>query len=62
MGGTLAGGKKARETNLAKDPNYYFKLGRKSWENGKRPTGGFTNNPELAKRASKIAHAKKKLK
>lgn len=47
MAGTIAGGKKAAEKNLAKDPNFYAKIGRKGGQNGK--TGGFAANPELAR-------------
>lgn len=47
MAGTKAGGQKARDKNLAKDPNFYAKIGAKGGKNGK--TGGFAANPELAR-------------
>lgn len=47
MAGTPLGGKKAAAKNLAKDPNFYAKIGRKGGQNGK--TGGFAANPELAR-------------
>ena len=39
MAGTKAGGKKAAQKNLAKDPNFYAKIGAKGGRNGR--TGGF---------------------
>ena len=39
MAGTVAGGKKAAAKNLAKDPNFYAKIGAKGGANGN--TGGF---------------------
>ena len=47
MAGTKAGGSKAAQKNLAKDPNFYAKIGRKGGQNGH--TGGFAANPELAR-------------
>jgi len=47
MAGTKAGGKKAAEKNLAKNPNFYAEIGRKGGKNGH--TGGFAANPELAR-------------
>ncbi|OYX53043.1 hypothetical protein B7Y92_04170 [Candidatus Saccharibacteria bacterium 32-50-13] len=47
MAGTKAGGLKAREKNLSRDPNFYAKIGRKGGMNGH--TGGFAANPELAR-------------
>lgn len=47
MAGTIAGGKKAAAKNLAKDPNFYAKIGAKGGRNGR--TGGFAANPELAR-------------
>jgi hypothetical protein cdiviTM7_01565 len=38
---------KAAQKNLAKDPNFYAKIGRKGGQNGH--TGGFAANPELAR-------------
>jgi len=47
MAGTKAGGMKAAAKNLAKDPNFYAKIGAKGGKNGR--TGGFAANPELAR-------------
>lgn len=47
MAGTKAGGQKAAQKNLAKDPNFYAKIGQKGGRNGR--TGGFAANPELAR-------------
>lgn len=47
MAGTAAGGKKAAEKNLARDPNFYAKIGAKGGTMGH--TGGFAANPDLAR-------------
>jgi len=47
MAGTVAGGRKAAEKNLQRDPNFYAKIGAKGGQNGH--TGGFAANPELAR-------------
>lgn len=47
MAGTKIGGMKAAKKNLAKDPNFYAKIGRKGGQNGH--TGGFAANPQLAR-------------
>ena len=47
MAGTKAGGLKAAKKNLARDPQFYAKIGAKGGKNGK--TGGFAANPELAR-------------
>lgn len=47
MAGTKEGGRKAAEKNLARDPAFYAKIGRKGGVNGH--TGGFAANPELAR-------------
>ncbi len=47
MAGTKAGGLKAAQKNLQKDPNFYAKIGAKGGKNGR--TGGFAANPELAR-------------
>jgi general stress protein YciG len=47
MAGTKAGGQKAAAKNLAKDPNFYAKIGSKGGRSGH--TGGFAANPELAR-------------
>jgi hypothetical protein len=47
MAGTKAGGLKAAQKNLQKDPNFYAKIGAKGGKMGH--TGGFAANPELAR-------------
>ncbi len=47
MAGTKEGGKKAAAKNLARDPKFYAKIGKKGGENGH--TGGFAANPDLAR-------------
>ena len=47
MAGTKAGGLKAAQKNLKKDPDFYAKIGAKGGRNGH--TGGFAANPELAR-------------
>lgn len=47
MAGTKAGGIKAAQKNLAKDPDFYAKIGAKGGKSGR--TGGFAANPELAR-------------
>lgn len=47
MAGTKEGGRKAAAKNLARDPFFYAKIGKKGGHNGK--TGGFAANPELAR-------------
>lgn len=47
MAGTKAGGLKAKAKNLAKDPNFYAKIGAKGGKVG--TTGGFAANPALAR-------------
>ena len=47
MSGTKIGGLKAREKNLASDPDFYKKIGRIGGKNS--TTGGFAANPELAR-------------
>lgn len=66
MAGTKIGGQKARDKNLARDPDFYRKIGRKGGANGH--TGGFAANPELARiagakggRISRRGKAKPKL-
>ena len=51
MAGTKAGGRKAAEKNLQRDPYFYAKIGRKGGQMGH--TGGFAANPELARIAGK---------
>ena len=47
MAGTSAGGKLAAAKNLARDPDFYAKIGAKGGRKGH--TGGFAANPELAR-------------
>lgn len=47
MAGTKEGGRKAAAKNLAKDPNFYAKIGAAGGRNGR--TGGFAANPALAR-------------
>ena len=47
MAGTHAGGKLTAQKNLAKDPDFYKKIGAIGGRNGN--TGGFAANPELAR-------------
>lgn len=42
MAGTKAGGQKAAAKNLAKDPNFYAKIGARGGQNGR--TGGFASS------------------
>ena len=51
IAGTHEGGIKARDKNLAKDPDHYRKIGAKGGRNGH--TGGFYANPELAREAGR---------
>lgn len=47
MGGTKAGGLKARDTNLKSNPNFYSEMGKLGGSSGN--TGGFYKRQELAK-------------
>lgn len=47
MAGTKAGGQKAVAKILARDPNFYARIGAKGGRNGH--TGGFAANPQLAR-------------
>ena len=47
MAGTKAGGLKAAAKNLARDPDFYARIGCIGGKNG--TTGGFAANRELAK-------------
>lgn len=52
MAGTKAGGLKARDTNLKRQGNdFYKRIGAIGGRNGH--TGGFASNPALAKRAGR---------
>jgi general stress protein YciG len=50
MAGTLAGGKKAAAANLARDPDFYKKIGGKGGAT-KNPLKGFGGNKERARTA-----------
>lgn len=52
MAGTLAGGRKAAAANLAKDPDFYKKIGAKGGAAGN--TGGFYVNRKLASKVGRI--------
>lgn len=56
MPGTKSGAIKARDKNLAKNPNFYQELGKLSqiaWEkNGRKPRGFATMSPERLKEVS----------
>ena len=45
MAGTKAGGQKAAAKNLAKDPNFYAKIGAKGGKNG--TTGGISRRKKV---------------
>lgn len=47
MAGTKEGGRKAAAKNLARDPDFYKKIGAKGGKNG--TTGGFAFDRELAR-------------
>ena len=58
MAGTKAGGLKAAAKNLARDPDFYAKIGRIGGRNG--TTGGFAANRELAQIAGQKGGRKSK--
>lgn len=59
MGGTVAGGLKARETMYKlHGRDFYANIGRIGGKNGH--TGGFASNPELAKRAGSVGGKRSK--
>lgn len=58
MAGNPAGGRKTRDINLAKDPDYYVKLGRLGGKTPKTKPHGFMVNRELASRVGAIGGAK----
>lgn len=64
MSNTTAGGKKVAETNLAKDPDYYKKLGALGGSTVTKNTKlkGFGTNRELAKEAGRIGGQRSKRK
>lgn len=58
MAGTKAGGLKAATKNLARDPDFYAKIGKIGGKNG--TTGGFAANRELARIAGQKGGRKSK--
>lgn len=57
MGGTRAGGLKAKKTNFERQgKDFYKRIGAIGGRNGH--TGGFASNPELAKQAGRIGGLK----
>jgi len=64
MAGTIAGGKKAAATNIARHgKDFYKNIGRIGGKNG--TTGGFAANPELARivgaKGGRISRRRKKV-
>ena len=57
MAGNKIGGLKARDKNLANNPNFYKDIGLKGGTAIKTKPGGFAADPELASRAGKIGGA-----
>lgn len=57
MAGTRIGGLKAREKNLAKDPDFYKKIGQRGGK-AKSPYKGFGSNKYLAVVAGKVGGTK----
>jgi len=51
MAGTKLGGKLAAQKNLARDPDFYAKIGKIGGMRSR--TGGFAANPELARIAGR---------
>ena len=60
MAGTVAGGIKARDKNLANDPEFYKRIGSKGGHNS--TTGGFASSRELAVRAGRLGGLKSRRK
>jgi len=62
MAGKVFGGKKNAEKNLARDPQFYARIGAIGGRKGK--TGGFAANPELARiagaKGGRISRRRKK--
>lgn len=51
MSGTKEGGRKAYQTNLSKNPDFYKiigAIGGRAYKHGTSPPRGFAANPELA--------------
>lgn len=63
MAGTVLGGKKAAAKNIARDPQFYARIGAIGGRKGK--TGGFAANPELARiagaKGGRISRRRKKV-
>jgi len=60
MSGTKIGGQRARDKNLAKDPDFYKKIGQRGGQLSR--TGGFYANRELASTAGRIGGLKSRRK
>lgn len=64
MAGTKAGGLKAAAKNLAKDPNFYKRIGSDGGKAGVGQLKGFAANPELARiagaKGGKVSKRRKK--
>jgi general stress protein YciG len=59
MSGTTAGGIKTRNKNLAKDPDFYIKMGRTGGL--RKVPKGFAKNHDLAVKAGKKGGSSKKV-
>lgn len=57
MPGTKEGGLKARDRNLARDPEFYKRIGRLGGKAPNKTPKGFAANRELASSAGKIGGA-----
>lgn len=64
MSGTITGGVKARDKNLAKDPEFYRRIGALGGAAGRGPgcTKGFAGDRELARRAGRLGGMKSRRK
>lgn len=60
MAGTIEGGRKAAARNIAREPNFYSRIGSLGGKNGN--TGGFAANRELARIAGAKGGRKSRLK
>lgn len=59
MAGNKIGGLKAAETNKQKyGSDFYHNLGKLSWKDPNRKTGGFTGDPERARQLGALGGAK----
>jgi len=60
MPGNKIGGAKAAAKNIARDPDFYKRIGQIGGRNGN--TGGFASSRELAQRAGRLGGLKSKRK